>query len=78
MRIRGLYRRVHGENDRLESLASKFVALKLVDKTPEAPSLLRFSKVDFSDSYIISKGNLREVITKDVTAMRFKPIIKTL
>ena len=55
------------KNDRLESLASKFVALKLVDKTPEATQFASiFQKLIFPSLYIISKGNLREVITKDV------------
>lgn len=55
------------KNDRLESLASKFVALKLVDKTPEAIQFASiFQKLIFPSLYIISKGNLREVITKDV------------
>lgn len=55
------------KNDRLESFASRFVALKLVDKTPEATQFASiFQKLIFPSLYIISKGNLREVITKDI------------
>lgn len=55
------------KNSRLESLASKFVALKLVDNTMEASQFASiFQKLIFPSLYIINKGNLCEVITKDV------------